>query len=258
MQNYKDVMFSIHPKNAADILNGKKTILIRATKPTLEPPFKGYIYCTKASKEHQTVCGCMILNDDQLFKLPSGKIKYGDSIELLSDWSGQYDENNFLNGKVVGEFICNSIVEYEMEGYDKDADVFQAIFSVEHDEEYDDDFYTCEVTNEESEEEQLSTALLRESCLSFDDIGRYVCGEDKKICFHTFFGLHLSDVKVYDKPKNLSEFYIPCYSGCKNCNYHSIDSSLGIKESVCTVSNRKPIKRPPSSWCYVGERKYKH
>lgn len=252
----KDVMFSIHPKDVADILNGKKTIEIRTSKPTLDPPFKGYIYCTKADKRQQTICGCMVINDDELFKLPSGEIKHGTSLELLADWSGQYDENNFLNGKVVGEFICDSIDTYEMEGYDKDADVFQAICRVEYDEDSDDELYFYEVTNEETEEDQLKSDILRKSCLSFDDIGKYVCGEDKEICFHVFYGLNISDVKIYDKPKDLSEFYIPCYSGCKKCEYCCTDSSFGgVPELVCTVSNRKPLKRPPQGWCYIRERK---
>ena len=41
------------------------------------------------------------------------------------------------------------------------------------------------------------------------------------------YGWHISDLKIYDKPKELSEF-----------------SKYGFGEPV-------PLKRPPQSWCYV-------
>ena len=72
----KSVLISIKPKYCELIASGKKTVEIRKTRPKIEPPFKCYIYCTKPSKKYQTVSGCMVLNDDELFKLPNGKIKY--------------------------------------------------------------------------------------------------------------------------------------------------------------------------------------
>ena len=71
---------------------------MRKTKPNLKVPFKCLIYCTKASKKHQTICGCHVLNDDELYRLPDGKIKYGDSIEMMV-YDDCYIADNFLNGK---------------------------------------------------------------------------------------------------------------------------------------------------------------
>ncbi len=59
----KAILISIKPQYCELIANGKKTIEVRKTKPKLEPPFKCYIYCTKPSKKHQTISGCMVLND---------------------------------------------------------------------------------------------------------------------------------------------------------------------------------------------------
>ncbi len=50
-------------------------------------------------------------------------------------------------------------------------------------------------------------------CLSYDEVKNYGKGK-------TLYGWHISDLKIYAKPKNLSEFYRPCsYSGiCYSCN----------------------------------------
>lgn len=80
----KCVLISIKPKWCELIANGTKTVEVRKTKPKLIPPFKCYIYCTKPSKKYQTVARPMVLNDDELFRLPNGEIKYGNSIELIA------------------------------------------------------------------------------------------------------------------------------------------------------------------------------
>lgn len=74
----KAVLFSFKPEWCALIANGQKTMEIRKTRPKQAPPFKGYIYCSKA-----------------------GPLLY------LSD------SHSFGNGKVVGEFICDRITTYK-------------------------------------------------------------------------------------------------------------------------------------------------
>lgn len=106
----KEVLISIRPEWCELIANGTKTVEVRKTRPKIETPFKCYIYCTKPSKKYQTVAGSMVLNDDELFKLPNGEIKYGNSIELIA--YDNYSEDNFLNGKVIGEFICDRIKNF--------------------------------------------------------------------------------------------------------------------------------------------------
>lgn len=61
--------------------------------------------------------------------------------------------------------------------------------------------------------------------------------------------------KRYDKPRELSEFFIPCHDDvkCEDCCYwHYENTPNGITE-FCMVHGNKPIKRPPQSWCYVEE-----
>ena len=79
------VLISIRPKWCELIANGKKTVEVRKNSPKLKTPFKCYIYCTKPSKRHQTICGCMVLNSDELFRHPRKGIKYGASIELMCE-----------------------------------------------------------------------------------------------------------------------------------------------------------------------------
>lgn len=106
----KSVLLSIKPKYCELIASGEKTIEVRKTRPKIKTPFKCYIYCTKPSNKYQTICGCMVINTDELYRLPNGKIKHDWSGELMC-CNGEYTKDNFLNGKVIGEFVCERIVE---------------------------------------------------------------------------------------------------------------------------------------------------
>jgi len=58
----------------------------------------------------------------------------------------------------------------------------------------------------------------------------------------TVYGLHISNLVIYDKPKELSEFFLAC------------NKPKGTDCSVCYErrENRcKSLERPPQSWCYV-------
>lgn len=58
---------------------------------------------------------------------------------------------------------------------------------------------------------------------------------------------HISDLNIYDEPKELSEFYQQrSFWGRKE----SIDDYSMINGKLCL-----PMKRPPQSWCYVEELK---
>lgn len=52
---------------------------------------------------------------------------------------------------------------------------------------------------------------------------------------------HISNLKIYDEPKKLSEFYIPVKD-----YWETYDPSKYI--NGCW---QKPLQRPPQSWCYV-------
>lgn len=205
----KAVLISIRPKWCELIASGKKTIEVRKTRPKLEPPFKCYIYCTKPSKAYQTICGCMVLNSDELYRHPRKGIKYGDSIELMAE--DDYTKDNFLNGKVIGEFTCDSIFPIS--------------------------FYASDVSFFDTE----PTLPVPGTCLTDKEIAEYL-GNGK-----TGYGWHISDLVIYDKPKELSEFKgvcnrTYCYQNCE-------------KYSTCRASGKYIISRPPQQWMYVEELK---
>ena len=66
------------------------------------------------------------------------------------------------------------------------------------------------------------------TCLSYTDILEYGKGR-------TLYGWHISNLKLYDKPKELSEFRRPCKPGCN---------------AICNIGCPEVLGRPPQSWCY--------
>lgn len=63
------------------------------------------------------------------------------------------------------------------------------------------------------------------------------------------FGWHISDLIVYDKPKELTEFY-------KNgtlSNEAFCETVYDGKRSYAEYLFTRAVRRPPQSWCYVEE-----
>ena len=121
-------------------------------------------------------------------------------------------------GKVIGEFVCDRIEEfheYELSPSKK--------------------FY-------EFEKERLDL-FLKESCLSYNE----VCDYRKNLPYYKpIYGWHISDLKIYDKPKPIMQFYKPCpieWKNCPVCEFYSTNTG-------CCMNN---IDRPPQSYMYVEE-----
>ena len=76
------------------------------------------------------------------------------------------------------------------------------------------------------------------TCLTYRQVADYGKGK-------TLYGWHISDLKIYDKPKELSEFRKPCKINlpmCDRCEYYS------------TWSGRcENITRAPQSWQYIED-----
>lgn len=83
--------------------------------------------------------------------------------------------------------------------------------------------------------------MAKESCLTEKELIDYSKGKP-------LFGWRISDLKIYDKPKELSEFERPCsYKGlCFSCDRSKFASNGDI---VCN----KAIARPPQSYMFVEE-----
>ena len=133
------------------------------------------------------------------------------------------DFNELFNGKVIGEFVCNKVDKYTFSHY-------EAEYRVTH-----------------IEQEAM--------CLNHSDLIRY--GKGKML-----YGLHITALKIYDKPKELSEFRKPldrvycsyyrdyCEEGCVG---------FGSTDYVCNDywNWKKGLTRPPKNYIYVEEQENK-
>ena len=93
----------------------------------------------------------------------------------------------------------------------------------------------------------------KKACLSVDTIKEYAKGKQ-------LYGWHISNLKIYDKPKELSDFGVLCpeFSKdspiCEGCRYeNTLYNGLEPPEFDCKCDGFKPLTRPPQSWCYVDE-----
>ncbi|MDE6504850.1 MAG: hypothetical protein K2L42_03170 [Clostridia bacterium] len=168
----KSVLISIQPKWCERIASGKKTIEVRKTAPKLKTPFKCYIYCT-GNKDAQYL------------------VRKDGIIQNLYCYDVVKNNLGVLNCKVIGEFVCDGIVQIFENFYD-----------------------------------------LQRSCLSWEEIQAYAKGKP-------LYGWHISDLVIYDKPKELGEFK----KGYSN----------ETKGAWAADYSQYPVwlTRPPQSWCYV-------
>lgn len=219
----KSILQSIKPQYCELIASGKKTIEVRKTRPKLDVPFKVYIYETKT--------GYVSRSKENDILVP---IKY--------------------LGKVIGEYVCDEIIEYETE-FHPSNDLFQGIWKTVYDEDIEDTINFIETSNDYDNPNDCD--MCRKSCLSFDDIRNYVGYGDRK-----FYAWHISNLKIYDKPKELYDFIKPCtdpYQYCQGCEHGHINYPCDVEtyedlsgccfDTVCL--NR--IRKAPQSWCYVEE-----
>lgn len=162
-----------------------------------------------------------------------------------SDYEGAYvnskDEIVYAQQHIIGEFICDKIYPIKAERYDGGSTecsrktVFTLLPAEEH------------------------NALLNATQLTNEEIFAYLGGEGK-----WGYAWHISDLKIYDKPKELSEFYKPCKEQyyCEACKHGSIiippdeeeyalyhGGSYERYETVC----HNVVTRPPQSWQYIDE-----
>lgn len=173
----KAVLMSIRPEWCELIASGKKTVEVRKTIPRkfvhdrfygghVVEPFKVYIYETQG---------------------------YSAAPQVFEDGTMIFRGR----GKVIGEFVCDEVVEL--------APLNRADDTVEE-----------------------------KACMSREEIVRYLKGKG--------YAWHISDLVIYDKPKELNEFKQchKCPYGYEECTRH---------EYSCNGAYN--VQNSPQSWCYV-------
>lgn len=111
-------------------------------------------------------------------------------------------------GKVIGEFVCRAVEKYDI---DLGGDYYRI-----------------------SDKESIQT------CLDRNLLFKYGNGRD-------LYGWHISDLKIYDKPRELGEFKTP------DKPYHKIIEREGSLMFMDGYESGKPLKRAPQSWQFVEE-----
>ena len=116
------------------------------------------------------------------------------------------------NGKVMGEFTCDRI--YELETRSPGGSYYV-----------------------KGEDQPTTNDVARQSCLTLRDMHEYLKAAKG-------YGWHISNLKIYDKSKKLSEFSRP---------FESCIDKVCDEFGCASCENGGHIKRPPQSWCYVAE-----
>lgn len=202
----KAVMLSIQPRHCENICtvvgekNGKpvykKTIEVRKKAPKCDTPFKCYIYATVGA--YRDVYRSIPKEPLFLVHRENEKSTIAQSIAAENMRSSTWE---LCNGKVIGEFICDKIEKYRH--------VTQYV---------------------------MGTSLYLYPDI-FDDLPHmgitgkefFEYGKRKPL-----YGLHISDLNIYEKPKELWEF----------------SHEIGHDKRVIAFNK---LTRPPQSWCYVEE-----
>ena len=183
----KAVLLSIRPNWCKLIWSGIKTVEVRKTRPTLETPFKAYIYCTG--------------HDGWVMKLPKAGVQK-------------------MDGRVIGQFTCDKIDKLVHIGTMMDINILTL-----------DGWY------------KPADALLQAACLTEAQAKKYLKGGDG-------YGWHISDLKIYDKPVKLKDFWAihPCTHRGDCCTCRRWDA-----ENLICRGEAFGIERPPQSWFYVED-----
>lgn len=127
------------------------------------------------------------------------------------------------NGKVIGEFVCDRTDRLARVGFDGSGEPAK--------------YCIC---NSDMSVWPVD-GICEEACLTQEELEKYLGGYEG-------YGLHISGLKVYDTPKELSEFRKACAHDwyCDSCAMHWENNGTCGNESL-------RLKRPPQSWCYVEE-----
>lgn len=120
------------------------------------------------------------------------------------------------NGKVIGEFICDRI--YELGTRSPGGSYYV-----------------------KGEDQPTTNDVARQSCLTLRDMHEYLQSK-------VGYGWHISDLKIYDKLRELREFM----KSNRDCFY----ADLGLAKRDCPDCKNSGcfLERPPQSWCYVQDK----
>ena len=133
-----------------------------------------------------------------------------------------------MEERVIGTFVCDEIYKIDRDSIGFNFTAPSLSLPV----------YTLPENNDEEsnvKREELTT------CLTDAELSKY-------LGIHPGYGWHISDLRIYDQPRELSEFQ-RATDPCDSCHAEYTWECTDCKKWG------GDIKRPPQSWCYVEEQK---
>lgn len=174
------------------------------------------------------------------FKCYIYETKDSGKFDFVYDEDEYYFDPSLVKGKVIGEFTCDRIYELETQAPGGS-------------------YYV------KGEDKPTTNDVARRSCLILKDMHEYLQSK-------VGYGWNISYLKIYDEPKRLSDFCVDdkeAITGCRHrfrCGQPESVTQHGgwIKGSYCCMKSgepewcekclKKPLVKPPQSWCYVERR----
>ena len=209
----KSIMIAIKPKWCAAIMNGEKTIEVRKNKALANAIQKLidkygyaeiYVYCSKNGIDRNGM-------STELVDYRGCAIYNQFQLMPKGSKATSDDEQPRLNGKVIFKFRCNKVEEIK-------NNLAMRFFT--------------ETSNEKE--------ILDKSCLNGDQLFWYLAPQELKVkCCG--YAIHISDLEIFDKPKELSEF--------KHITHFRRYGSfrVDIEEQIV------PLTKAPQNFCYIEE-----
>ena len=140
-------------------------------------------------------------------------------------------------GKVVGEFTCDRIDWITHIGYTGIPNLVETRI--------------CDAATMRT---LPVGGLLNAACLTPKMLNDYLAWGDG-------YGWHISDLEIYDQPKELNEFWFPpeLYCEKERCGSCPCDQAADVNgEYSFDCEWKRPLTRAPQSWCYVEDVRDEH
>jgi predicted transcriptional regulator len=149
----------------------------------------------------------------------------GDAVYPVTINGAPYTCSNVGGKCVIGEFVCDCITPLYNVCYDEWERLLGGLHRIEKE-------------------------LVGQACLTENELHDYANGQ-------RCYAWHISDLKIYNKPRELREFFHYCGDNpnCDGCEAHYYSNTECGKEDYCCspIEGCKPLKRPFQSWGYVYE-----
>ena len=208
----KAIMIAIKPKYCELIMNGEKTIEVRKNKALATAIQK--LIDENGYADIYAYCSKGRTLQKQCSKIVNGKM-------FDVHWNTDKNEGGFggFNGKVLFKFRCYKVEEIK-------NNLAMRFFT------------------ESADEKELS----EKSCLNGDQLFWYLAPQELKVkCCG--YAIHISDLEIFDKPKELSELKHYSKPNCESCQFqYSSDWCDYYREVEC---DGIPLTKAPQTFCYV-------